>query len=86
MNILNSLIPDMLKEMEAWIRDKKAYEHKHSALIPFVIGTVSLDWPVLVSTIVAEYLVWVNDDRIAQFTETKSWDIAKCVKEFARKN
>ena len=72
---------DMLKEMEEWMHDKKAYEHKHSALIPFVIGTASLNWPALVSTIVAEYLVWVNDDRIAQFSETKSWKIAALVKK-----
>ena len=71
----------VLKEMEEWIHEKKAYEHKHSALIPFVIGTASLDWPVLVSTIVAEYLVWVNDDRIAQFSEIKSWAIAALVKK-----
>ena len=72
---------NILKEMEEWMHDTKAYEHKYSALIPFVFGTASLDWPVLVSTIVAEYLVWVNDDRIAQFTETKSWKIAAVVKQ-----
>ena len=75
----------VLKEMEEWIHDKKAYEHKHSALIPFVMGTVSLDWPVLVSTIVAEYLVWVNDNYIAQFSEVKSWNIAAFVKKRYRK-
>ena len=76
---------NILKEMEEWMRDKKLYEHKYSTLIPFVIGTASLDWPVLVSTIVAEYLVWVNDDLIAQFTETKSWKIAALVKKKYRK-
>ena len=71
----------IIEEMEAWMRNKKAYEHKHSALIPFVIGTASLDLPALISTIVAEYLIWVNDDRIAQFSETKSWNIAALVKQ-----
>ena len=76
---------EIVNEMREWMRDKKAYEHKNSTLIPFVIGIASLDWPVLVCTIIAEYLVWVNDDFIAQFSEIKSWKIAALVKQKYRK-
>ena len=75
------------QELELYLENPPRYCSDRSPLIALSIGLASLDLPVLLLTIVAEYLVWINQDElVGQYSQQKSWDIAALIKKKAKKN
>lgn len=69
-------------EIESYLDNPIRYRSDRSALIQLAIGLTSLDLPVLVITIISEYLVSINQEKFfGQYSEQKSWDIASLIKK-----
>ena len=69
-------------DLEAYIENPIRYRSDCSALIALSIGLASLDLPVLIVTIISEYLVSINEEELfGQYSEQKSWDIASLIKK-----
>ena len=72
-------------ELESFLENPIRYRSNHSALIALSIGLASLDLPVLIVTIISEYLVSINQEKFfGQYSEQKSWDIASLIKKKAK--
>ena len=64
----------IVREMELYLENPTRYRSDHSALIQLAIGLASLDLPVLIVTIISEYLVSINEEKLyGQYSEQKSW-------------
>ena len=75
----------VIQEMDLYLENPIRYRSDCSALIQLAIGLASLDWPVLVVTIVSEYLVSINEEKLfGEYSEQKSWDIASLIKKKAK--
>ena len=71
--------------MESYLENPIRFRSDHSALIQLAIGLVSLDLPVLVVTLISEYLVWLNEEKLfGEYSEQKSWNIAALIKKKAK--
>ena len=71
--------------MESYLENPIRFRSDHSALIQLAIGLVSLDLPVLVVTLISEYLVWLNEEKLfGEYSEQKSWNIAALIKKKAQ--
>ena len=68
---------------ELYLENPARYFSKNSALVHSAIGLASLDLPVLLVVMVADFLVWENYEYYAEYSEKKSWDIAALVKKKA---
>ena len=66
-----------------YVANPKRYHTNHAALVHAAIGLASLDVPVLVTTIIAEFMVAVNDTLLAEFKPHVAWKIAVLVKDRA---
>ena len=72
-------------EMTLFLANPIRYHSNHSALIALAIGLVSIDLPVLIVTLISEYLVSINEEKLfGQYSEQKSWNIAALVKKKAQ--
>ena len=72
----------VLQEIECYLANPIRYRSDCSALIALSIGLASLDLPVLVITIISEYLVSINEDELfGQYPEHKNWKIASLIKK-----
>ena len=77
---------EFAREMELYLENPIRYRSNCSALIALSIGLASLDLPVLIVTIISEYLVSINQEKFfGQYSEQKSWDIASLIKKKAKK-
>ena len=75
----------ILKEIECYLENPIRYRSDCSALIALAIGMASLDLPVLIATLISEYLVSINEEKLfGQYSEQKSWDIAALIKKKAQ--
>ena len=75
----------VLGEISSFKVSPSCYVSDHSALIQLAIGLASLDLPVLLVTIISEYLVSINEEKFfGQYSEQKSWDIASLIKKKAQ--
>ena len=73
------------REMELYLENPTRYCADWSALIALSIGLASLDLPTLVVTLIAEYLAWLNEEKLfGEYSEQKSWDIAALIKKKAQ--
>ena len=74
--------------MRAFLANPIRYRSDHSALIVLAIGLASLDLPVLVVTIVSEYLVSINirEKLFGHYPEHMNWKIASLIKKKAKEN
>ena len=71
-------------EMKSYLENPIRYRSDCSALIALSIGLASLELPVLVMTIISEYLVSINEEKLfADYPEHKNWKIAALVKKNA---
>ena len=57
-------------EIKMFLKNPNRYRSDCSALIQLTIGLASLDLPVLIVTIISEYLVSINEEKL--FEEQKS--------------
>ena len=74
-----------MHEIELYLENPIRYRSDCSALIQLAIGLASLDLPVLIVTIISEYLVSINEEKLfGQYSEQKSWDIASLIKKKAQ--
>ena len=77
----------ILDEIDSFKVSPSCYVSDHSALIQLAIGLASLDLPVLIVTIISEYLVSINQEKFfGQYSEQKSWDIASLIKKKSKEN
>ena len=75
------------KEMELYLENPIRYRSDCSALIQLSIGLASLDLPVLVMTIISEYLVSINEEKLfGQYPEHKNWEIASLIKKKSKQH
>ena len=73
------------QEMELYLDNPVRYRSDCSALIALSIGLASLDLPVLIITIISEYLVSINEEKLfGQYPEHINWDIATLIKKKAQ--
>ena len=73
------------REIELYLENPTRYCADWSALIALSIGLASLDLPTLVVTLIAEYLAWLNEEKLfGEYSEQKSWDIAALIKKKAK--
>ena len=74
-------------EMKLYLENPTRYLSNHSALIALSIGLASLDLPVLIITIISEYLVSINEEKLfGQYPEHKNWKIAALIKKKGKEN
>ena len=72
-------------EIESYLENPIRYRSDHSALIALSIGLASLDLPVLIVTLISEYSVTINEEKLfGEYSEQKSWDIASLIKKKAK--
>ena len=72
-------------EIDSYLKNPVRYRSCRSALIALSIGLASLDLPVLVITIISEYLVSINEEKLfSQYSEHKNWKIAALIKKKAQ--
>ena len=75
----------VLDEINSFKVSPSCYVSDHSALIQLAIGLASLDLPVLIVTIISEYLVSINEEKLfAEYPEHKNWKIASLIKKKAQ--
>ena len=73
------------EEMQLYLENPIRYHSDCSALIQSAIGLASLDLPVLLVTLISEYLVSINEEKFfGEYSEQKSWDIASLIKKKAQ--
>ena len=72
--------PHTVAQLELYVKNPKLYVSNHSALIHTAIGLAFLDLPILLVTIISEHLALINEEFLAEFSETKSWKIAALIK------
>ena len=73
--------------MKLYLENPIRYRSDCSALIQLAIGLASLDLPVLVVTMISEYLVWLNEEKLfGEYSEQKSWNIAALIKKKSKEN
>ena len=76
----------VLLELEQYFGNPIRYLSDHSALIALAIGLASLDWPVLIVTLISEYLVSINEEELfGRYSEQKSWNVAALIKKKAKR-
>ena len=76
----------VLDEINSFKVSPSCYVSDRSALIQLALGLASLDLPVLIVTIISEYLVSINQEKFfGQYSEQKSWEIASLIKKKAKK-
>ena len=69
----------------SYLENPIRYRSDCSALIALSIGLASLDLPVLIVTLISEFLVSINEEKLfGQYLEQKSWDIASLIKKKAK--
>ena len=74
-------------EIESYLENPIRYRSDCSALIALSIGLASLDLPVLIVTIISEYLVSINEEKLfAEYPEHKNWKIASLIKKKSKEN
>ena len=74
-------------EIESYLDNPIRYRSDRSALIQLAIGLTSLDLPVLVITIISEYLVSINEEKLfGQYPEHINWKIASLIKKKSKEN
>merc|ERR1712146_824087 len=67
-------------EIESYLENPIRYRSDCSALIALSIGLASIDLPVLVVTIISEFLVSINEEKLfGQYSEHKNWKIASLI-------
>ena len=72
----------VVDEINSFKVSPSCYVSDHSALIQLAIGLASLDLPVLVITIISEYLVSINEEKLfGQYPEHMNWKIASLIKK-----
>ena len=72
-------------EIESYLQNPIRYHSDCSALIQLAIGLASLDLPVLIITIISEYLVSINEEQLfGQYPEHINWKIAALIKKKAQ--
>ena len=72
----------LIREMQVFVDNPALYRSNCSALIAISIGLASLDLPVLIVTLISEYSVSINEEKLfAEYSEQKSWDIAALIKK-----
>ena len=77
----------VLDEINSFQVSPSRYVSDHSALIQLAIGLASLDLPVLIITIISEYLVSINEEKLfGQYPEHKNWKIASLIKKKSKEN
>ena len=77
----------VVREIELYLENTIRYRSDCSALIALSIGLASLDLPVLIVTIISEYLVSINEDKLfGQYPEHKNWKIASLIKKKSKEN
>merc|ERR1712146_123066 len=75
----------VLDEINSFKVSPSRYVSDHSALIALSIGLASLDLPVLIVTIISEYLVSINQEKLfGQYSDQKNWKIASLIKKKAQ--
>ena len=75
----------IVEEMQSYLENPIRYRSDRSALIALSIGLASLDLPVLIVTIISEYLVSINQEKFfGQYPEHKNWKIATLIKKKAK--
>ena len=73
------------RELETYLENPNCYRSSHSALIALAVGLVSLDLPVLIVTLISEYLVLINEEKLfGEYAEQKSWNVAALIKKKAK--
>ena len=78
---------DVLDEINSFKVSPSRYVSDHSALIALSIGLASLDLPVLIVTIISEYLVSINEEKLfGQYPEHKNWKIASLIKKKSKEH
>ena len=74
-------------EIKSYLENPIRYRSDCSALIALSIGLASLDLPVLIITIISEYLVSINEEKLfGQYPEHKNWKIAALIKKKGKEN
>ena len=74
-------------ELESYLENPIRYRSDHSALIQLSIGLASLDLPVLIVTLISEYLVSINEEKLfGQHPEHINWKIAALIKKKSKEN
>ena len=77
----------IVEEVESYLDNPVRYRSDCSALIQMSIGLASLDLPVLVITIISEYLVSINEEKLfGQYPEHINWKIAALIKKKSKEN
>ena len=77
----------ILEEIESYLENPIRYRSDCSALIALSIGLASLDLPVLIVTLISEYLVSINEEKLfGQYPEHKNWKIASLIKKKSKEN
>ena len=75
------------EEMESYLRNPVRYRSDCSALIQLAIGLASVDLPVLIVTLISEYLVSINEEKLfGQYPEHINWKIAALIKKKSKEN
>ena len=74
-------------EIESYLENPIRYRSDSSALIQMAIGLASLDLPVLIITIISEYLVSINQEKLfGQYSDQKNWKIASLIKKKSKEH
>ena len=77
----------VLQEIECYLANPIRYRSDCSALIALSIGLASLDLPVLIVTLISEYLVSINEEKLfGQYPEHENWNIASLIKKKSKEN
>ena len=80
-------LESVVKELESYLENPIGYRSDCSALIALSIGLASLDLPVLIVTIISEYLVSINEEKFfVEYSEQKNWDIAALIKKKSKEH
>ena len=78
---------DAKHEMRLYLENPIRFRSNCSALIALSIGLASLDLPVLIITIISEYLVSINQEKLfGQYSDQKNWKIASLIKKKSKEN